>query len=91
MPYADETGRLWDIPQSMSDGTDVFFDPVRQKYVWYGKMWLDGPDGRMRWKHAMGRIESADFIHWSDPELVYAPDDEDPLQNASYSFFRRGQ
>jgi hypothetical protein len=80
VPFVEESDRPWAIPLSMSDGTDVFFDPVRQVYVWYGKMWLDGPDGRMRWKHAMGRIESKDFIHWSKPQLVCTPDDEDELQ-----------
>ena len=61
----------------MSDGTDVFFDPVREVYAWYGKMWLDGPDGRMRWKHAMGRIESKNFVDWSTPQMLCTPDDND--------------
>jgi hypothetical protein len=41
-------------------------------------MWIDGPDGRMHWKHAMGRTESKDFIHWSKPELILWPDEFDP-------------
>jgi hypothetical protein len=77
VPFTDETSRPWAIPLSMSDGTDVFFDPLREVYAWYGKMWLDGPDGRMRWKHAMGRIESKNFIDWSAPEVVCTPDDDD--------------
>ncbi len=77
VPFADEGDRPWAIPLSMSDGTDVFFDPVRQVYAWYGKMWLDGPDGRMRWKHAMGRIESENFVDWSTPEMLCTPDDDD--------------
>lgn len=74
---ATETDRPWSVPLSMSDGTDVLFDPARGVYVWYGKMWLDGPDGRTAWKHAMGRTESADFLNWSTPQLVCAPDDDD--------------
>jgi len=77
VPFADETDRPWAIPLSMSDGTDVFYDPVREVYAWYGKMWMDGPDGRMRWKHAMGRIESKNFVDWSAPEMVCTPDDDD--------------
>ena len=80
VPFDDAPDKPWDIPLSMSDGTDVFFDPIRQVYAWYGKMWIDGPDGRMRWKHAMGRIESTDFINWSEPELICAPDESDAPQ-----------
>ena len=68
----------WAVPMSMADAVDVMFDPRRKVFAWYGKMWLDGPRGGMAWKHAMGRSESADFIRWSDPELVAAPDDLDP-------------
>ncbi len=80
VPFDDAEDGPWDIPLSMSDGTDVFFDPLRQVYAWYGKMWIDGPDGRMRWKHAMGRIESRNFVDWSEPQLICAPDDLDAPQ-----------
>jgi hypothetical protein len=62
---------------SMADAVDICYDPVRRAFVWYGKMWLDGPGRGMAWKHAMGRCESKDFVHWSRPELVCAPDDRD--------------
>ncbi len=79
VPYEDETGgELWPNPLTMSDAVDVFYDPVRKAFVSYAKMWIDGPAGGMHWKHAMGRIESKDFIHWDDPELVLTPDDLDP-------------
>lgn len=79
VPFTDETGRkFWEYPLTMSDAVDVFYDPARKAFVSYGKMWIDGPAGGMFWKHAMGRIESSDFIHWKDPELVLAPDDLDP-------------
>lgn len=78
-PYVGETGRKWwDSPLSMADAADILYDPVRKVFVNYGKMWIDGPAGGMYWKHAMGRTESKDFIHWSDPQLVCAPDDQDP-------------
>jgi hypothetical protein len=40
-------------------------------------MWIDGPEGKTAWKHAMGRTTSQDFVHWTTPELVLAPDDLD--------------
>lgn len=77
-PFAGEPGREWHIPLTISDAMDVIYDPPREAYVIYSKMWIDGPDGRMHWKHAMGRTESRDFIHWSKPALVLAPDEFDP-------------
>ncbi|MGC3969276.1 MAG: hypothetical protein QM775_18530 [Pirellulales bacterium] len=70
--------KSWRVPMSMSDALDVLFDPRLQKFVGYGKMWISGPDGGLAWKHAMGRVESDDFLHWSKPELVSAVDDRDP-------------
>lgn len=78
VPFAGATNNgtlAW--PISMADAMDVFWDPPRKVFAIYGKMWIDGPDGGMHWKHAMGRIESADFIHWSQPQLVLTPDDLD--------------
>ena len=49
-----------------------------EAFVNYAKMWIDGPAGGMYWKHAMGRIESQDFIRWTNAELVLTPDDQDP-------------
>jgi len=78
VPFQGEGGRDWAVPLSMSDALDVFYDTKRDVFAIYGKMWLDGPGGAMYWKHAMGRIESKDFLHWSQPELILAPDDLDP-------------
>lgn len=78
VPFADEAEtRPWVVPMSMADAVDVFFDPRRKVYAWYGKMWLDGPAGNAAWKHAMGRSESRDFVTWSRPQLILAPDDLD--------------
>ena len=78
LPFQDQTNRPWAVPLSMADALDAFYDPPRRKFAVYGKMWIDGPDGRMYWKHAMGRVESEDFLHWSKPQLVLTPDDADP-------------
>ena len=77
VPCVDEEDRPWAVPLSMSDGVDVLWDPLREVFAVYGKMWIDGPDGRMYWKHAMGRSESRDFVHWSRPEIVCFPDELD--------------
>ncbi|MGI9457906.1 MAG: hypothetical protein ACR2NU_15180 [Aeoliella sp.] len=77
VPFQDDENSAWSVPISMSDAMDVFYDPRRDRLAAYGKMWIDGPDGGMYFKHAMGRIESEDFIHWSKPQLVLAPDDQD--------------
>lgn len=76
--FAGEPGNEWDIPLSLSDAMDAFYDPKHDAFVIYHKMWIDGPDGNGCWKHVMGRTESKDFIHWSKPELVFGPDDLDP-------------
>lgn len=65
------------VPSSMSDAVDPVFDPLRNVWALYGKMWIHGPAGGLAWKHGMGRTESADLIHWTRPQLVCAPDDQD--------------
>jgi hypothetical protein len=67
----------WNIPLSISDAIDAIYDPPRDLFAIYHKMWIDRPDGLINWKHAMGRTESRDFINWSRPELVLAPDEYD--------------
>ena len=81
------------IPLGMSDALDVFYDPRREAFVGYGKMWTPCPDGTLAWKHAMGRIESKDFIHWSKPELMLTVNDRDAAQlefHTSPVFFYNG-
>jgi hypothetical protein len=57
---------------------DVFYDPPRGVFAVYGKMWIDGPDGKMFWKHAACRSQSKDFVNWDPPQLVMLPDAIDP-------------
>lgn len=77
-PYRGEPSQYWQLPLTMSDAMDVFYDPKSNAFVCYGKMWIDGPDGKMFWKHAMGRTQSSNFTHWSQPKLILTPDDLDP-------------
>lgn len=67
----------WPIPISMSDAADVFWDPEREVWAAHGKVWIQGPDGGLAWKHAMGRVESEDFLTWSNPTIVSQPDEFD--------------
>jgi len=99
VPYVEEPlkagglRRAWLTPLCMSDALDVLYDPRREAFVGYGKMWTPWPDGTLAWKHAMGRIESKDFIHWSKPELVLTVNDRDPAQvefHTSPVFFHNG-
>ncbi len=78
VPFKGEPGRELSVPLSISDVHDVFYDYKRGVFADYAKMWIDGPDGGMFWKHGMGRTESKDFIHWSQPELIITPDEFDP-------------
>jgi hypothetical protein len=63
----------------MADAQDVYIDPaaVTNKYVVTGKMWMNSPIGKMAWRHGMGRMESADFIHWTNVEYILSTDDRD--------------
>jgi hypothetical protein len=98
-PYFERPGkegrvsRIWGVPHSMSDALDVLYDPRLDRFVGYGKMWTPWPDGSLSWKHAMGRIESTDFIHWSRPELVLTISDRDAPQHEFHTspvFFYNG-
>ena len=99
VPYLEEPlkdgklRRAWTTPSCMSDALDVFYDPRLDRFVGYGKMWTPWPDGTLAWKHAMARIESKDFIHWSKPQLVAHVNDRDAPQlefHTSPVFFYNG-
>lgn len=91
-PFADEDGyvespgkggtvrRAWRSPLCLSDALDVLYDSRLNLFVAYGKMWTPWPDGTLSWKHAMGRMESKNFIHWSKPELILTVNDRDAVQ-----------
>ena len=66
----------------ISDVVDVAWDPPRERWMLHCKTWLDGPDGRLAWKRAVARSESTDFVNWSKPQLVMAPDENDEVPGA---------
>ena len=78
--YTDEAidrGGSRYVPLGVSDVVDVAWDPKRDAFMIYAKTWLDGPKGDMFWKRAVVRTDSKDFLHWSKPRLVIAPDESD--------------
>ncbi len=50
----------------------IYWDPTIQRFVNYCRAW----NGSVR---SLGRMESPDGIHWSQPTLVAAPDLQDPF------------
>lgn len=80
----------WGEISSVSDVLDAAFDPLQNKYVVFAKAWIDAPDGKLFWKRAIVRTESPDFLNWSRPQLVMAPDEHDGLRPADYPGTRRG-
>jgi hypothetical protein len=78
LPFSDDRASSpWRCPLSVADAFEVIWDPVHEVYALYGKMWIDGPDGRMYWKHGAGRAVSRDFVNWDPPALCMWPDDLD--------------
>jgi len=77
VPFVGDTTQPWLLPLSISDATDVFYDPPHQRFTLYHKMWIDGPDGAMFWKHGMGYTHSKNFVDWARPQLVLTPDEFD--------------
>ncbi|MDZ4688745.1 MAG: hypothetical protein SH850_27035 [Planctomycetaceae bacterium] len=80
----------WGEINSVSDVIDASYDPLRQCFVVYAKAWIDAPDGRLFWKRAIVRTESQDFVKWSVPQLVMAPDEHDGVRPAAYPGTRQG-
>ncbi len=78
-PYSNDTEKKHSQgkPLSTSDVIDLIWDPKKEIYAIYSKTWLDGPKGNMHWKRAVVRTESTNFIEWTKPRLVMAPDEFD--------------
>ncbi|MSU23275.1 MAG: hypothetical protein EXS32_05555 [Opitutus sp.] len=75
---------------SVSDVLDAVYDPLRKVYAVYAKAWIDAPDGKIFWKRAITRTESRDFVTWSAPQLVMAPDEHDGVRPWEYGGTRKG-
>jgi hypothetical protein len=69
----------WNLPATVSDVQALTYDPIRRGWSVYHKMWIDGPDGSLGWRRAMGHSFTADFGNWtqSHAQLLVAPDEED--------------
>lgn len=66
------------IPYSADTQNVAFYDMRLKKYVAYLRTWV--PRGR-----AISRAESADYLHWTEPQLILAPDDLDPPEVDLYT------
>ncbi|MSU23276.1 MAG: hypothetical protein EXS32_05560 [Opitutus sp.] len=84
-PFRDDASYKGGMPLGLSDVVDVSYDPRLNKFVIFCKTWTDSPDGIAIWKRAVARTESSDFLHWSRPQLMLAPDEFDGpgLENRS--------
>ncbi|MFZ1756985.1 MAG: hypothetical protein WAU10_24760 [Caldilineaceae bacterium] len=78
VPFVGDDTQPWLLPLSISDAADVFYDAPHQRFALYHKMWIDGPEGAMFWKHGMGYTHSQNFVDWARPQLVLTPDEFDP-------------
>lgn len=78
VPLRGDETQPWLVPLSISDAVDLFYDPPKRCFSLYHKMWIDGPDGKMFWKHGMGRTQSRNFMEWTRPQLLLTPDEFDP-------------
>ena len=58
-----------------SDVAPVFSDTRTGKFVSHVKTYACDEAGRIR--RCVGRSESDDFIHWTEPAAIWTPDDED--------------
>ena len=89
-PFANDPDYKSGSPLSIGDVIDVSYDPRNEKFMIYAKTGLDGPRGMGAWKRAVVRTDSKDFINWSKPLLVMAPDEFDGEFPAAYGGFRQG-
>lgn len=77
----------WRIPRSMTKAMSLLVsgNVTNRTYELYGKMFYDGPDGKMEWRGGVGRLAKmgnlTDTGAWPAtirPDLVLTPDDRDP-------------
>jgi hypothetical protein len=63
----------WNSPHPKFDG-------------WFAPIWPDQPPGIWGTRRCIYRLTSPDCLEWSEPELVFAPDQNDNLQDGHYGF-----
>jgi predicted GH43/DUF377 family glycosyl hydrolase len=66
------------IPHGSDTQNVAFYDPRLARYVAYLRLWI--PRGR-----AISRAESEDYLHWTEPQLILAPDEQDPPEVDLYT------
>ena len=59
-------------------GQSVLYDPRCRTYVAYGRFNQQKDSPAFYIGRNVARVESTDFVHWSEPELVLAGDEQDP-------------
>src|SRR5262249_48800865 len=59
-------------------GQSVLYDPRLGKYVGFGRFNQMKDSPAFYIGRNVSRVESSNFLHWSEPELVLAGDHEDP-------------
>ena len=65
------------IAGSVGDVNPLSYDPQTRRYLSFVK--VRAPVGRWPRRRSVGLASSADFIHWSQPRLILAPDERDDL------------
>ncbi|MEW6750465.1 MAG: hypothetical protein AB1505_05740 [Candidatus Latescibacterota bacterium] len=68
----------WVLRCYSDTGHSVLCDPDRRQYVAYGRFNQQRDSPAFYVGRNVARVQSADFLHWSHPELVLAGDDQDP-------------
>jgi hypothetical protein len=68
----------WVIPCYSDTGQSVVYDSRLGKYVAFGRFNEQHDSPAYYVARNVTRVESSDFIHWSDPELVLTGDSRDP-------------
>src|SRR5262249_27856590 len=68
----------WVFPCYSDTGQSVVYDPRLRKYVGFGRFNQMKDSPAFYIGRNVARVESTDFIHWSEPELVLAGDGRDP-------------
>lgn len=61
-------------------GNSALYDPLLKRYVGYGRFNMTklANGGLFNIGRGISRVESEDFLHWSEPELVMEADSYDP-------------
>jgi len=86
---------IFRFPETGDASGQIMYDPKRKKYVMFAKR--DTWKGKVlpcqhvediakkEFKRSRMISESDDFIHWTKPRLMLAPDEEDPADDHFYS------